>query len=273
MVPLQPDLMDSHKVRAVSRLEVVKTGRRRRWSEEDKVRIVAESYAGRRQVASSARRHGLSRPQAVRVFASTFEALGATSLLEQKRQRGNLAVDGRFFLRHYVLFVSRSVEVGPSSFRPANNWTEVEHGEQDLKLPTGCSADQRARPMFDFLPVNAPHNVVERVRCFFVDHGHDLAMAALLVGGAAAEQRVIACERQIEATRRLNRRLVRDLVFLHRLLSLEYVGDPNRIETSHFAELHPSSAAVEAICLLTDQLAELLHDIAAAGRGAAAGAK
>jgi transposase len=53
--------MDSHKVRAVSRLEVVETGRRRRWSEEEKLRIVAESYAGPRRVASTARRHGISR--------------------------------------------------------------------------------------------------------------------------------------------------------------------------------------------------------------------
>jgi transposase len=53
--------MDSHKVRAVSRLEVIETGRRRRWSEDEKLRIVAESYAGPRRVASTARRHGLSR--------------------------------------------------------------------------------------------------------------------------------------------------------------------------------------------------------------------
>jgi transposase len=53
--------MDSHKVRSVSRPEVVETGRRRRWSEEEKVRIVAESYAGPRRVASTARRHGISR--------------------------------------------------------------------------------------------------------------------------------------------------------------------------------------------------------------------
>jgi transposase len=53
--------MDSHKVRSVSRLEVIETGRRRRWSEEEKLRIVVESYAGPRRVASTARRHGISR--------------------------------------------------------------------------------------------------------------------------------------------------------------------------------------------------------------------
>ena len=44
----------------VSRLEVVDTGRSRRWSEEEKLRIVAESFSGPRLVSSTARRHGIS---------------------------------------------------------------------------------------------------------------------------------------------------------------------------------------------------------------------
>ena len=43
------------------RLEVVETGRRRRWTEDEKLRIVAESLSGVRQVSSTARRHGISR--------------------------------------------------------------------------------------------------------------------------------------------------------------------------------------------------------------------
>jgi transposase len=39
----------------------VETGRRRRWSEAEKLRIVEESEAGRRQVSATARRHGISR--------------------------------------------------------------------------------------------------------------------------------------------------------------------------------------------------------------------
>jgi transposase len=46
--------------RHVSRLEVVETGRRRRWSDGEKLRIVEESLAGPRQASATARRHGIS---------------------------------------------------------------------------------------------------------------------------------------------------------------------------------------------------------------------
>ena len=51
-----------HKSRPVfEHLEVVETGRRRRWTEDEKLRIVAESLSGTREVSSTARRHGISR--------------------------------------------------------------------------------------------------------------------------------------------------------------------------------------------------------------------
>jgi transposase len=43
----------------VSRLEVIQTGARRRWSAEEKRRIVAESESGPRQISATARRYGL----------------------------------------------------------------------------------------------------------------------------------------------------------------------------------------------------------------------
>lgn len=46
----------------VGRLEVVEMGRRRRWSVEDKIRIVEESLAGHRQASATARRHGIPNP-------------------------------------------------------------------------------------------------------------------------------------------------------------------------------------------------------------------
>ncbi|MDN4989106.1 transposase [Bradyrhizobium sp. WYCCWR 13022] len=47
----------------VSRLEVVSTGARRRWTMEEKQRIVSESYGGSRLVSVTARRNGLSTSQ------------------------------------------------------------------------------------------------------------------------------------------------------------------------------------------------------------------
>jgi transposase len=54
--------MDSHKRSTeVERLEVIETGRRRRWSDDEKLRIVLESLQTARAVSSTARRHGISR--------------------------------------------------------------------------------------------------------------------------------------------------------------------------------------------------------------------
>ena len=54
--------MDSDRRSAqVKRLEVVDTGRRRRWSEDEKLKIVLESLQAPRQVAATARRYGVSR--------------------------------------------------------------------------------------------------------------------------------------------------------------------------------------------------------------------
>jgi transposase len=50
-------LTDRHQI---SRLEVVDTGRRRRWSESEKLRIVEESLSVSRQASATARRHGIS---------------------------------------------------------------------------------------------------------------------------------------------------------------------------------------------------------------------
>ena len=52
--------IDSHHI---SRLEIVDTGRRRRWPDEAKLRIVKESFSGPRLSSATARRHGISRQQ------------------------------------------------------------------------------------------------------------------------------------------------------------------------------------------------------------------
>ena len=76
--------MGAHKDSSlISRLELVETGRRRRWSEAEKLRIVEESDIGHRQVSATARRNGISR----------------TLLMSWRRARdeGRLGFDGPVF--------------------------------------------------------------------------------------------------------------------------------------------------------------------------------
>lgn len=51
--------MDSH-THSVERLAIVETGRRRRWSDEEKLQIVSESLEGPRLASATARRYGIS---------------------------------------------------------------------------------------------------------------------------------------------------------------------------------------------------------------------
>ena len=54
--------MDSNKYSTeVERLGVVETGRRRRWTDDEKLRIVLESMQSPRAISSTARRYGISR--------------------------------------------------------------------------------------------------------------------------------------------------------------------------------------------------------------------
>src|SRR5437588_560490 len=57
----------------VQRLEVVDTGRRRRWSEDEKLRMVTESLGGPRLVSSTARRYGIS-PSLLFAWRRAFRA-------------------------------------------------------------------------------------------------------------------------------------------------------------------------------------------------------
>ena len=76
--------MGAHKDSSlISRLEIVETGRRRRWSEAAKLRIVEKSDNGHRQVSATARRNAISR----------------TLLMSWRRARdeGRLGFDGPVF--------------------------------------------------------------------------------------------------------------------------------------------------------------------------------
>ncbi|WP_143071474.1 transposase [Tranquillimonas rosea] len=54
-------MVDHSFMSQVEVLSVTDTGRRRRWTDAEKVRIVEESYAAPRMAAATARRHDISR--------------------------------------------------------------------------------------------------------------------------------------------------------------------------------------------------------------------
>jgi transposase len=56
-------MTDHTPISQVSRLEVISTGARRRWTLAEKQRIVAESYSAPQVVSATARRNGLSASQ------------------------------------------------------------------------------------------------------------------------------------------------------------------------------------------------------------------
>lgn len=75
--------MDSHtdSARRVQRLAIVETGRRRRWSEDEKLRIVLESLQGLRLVSATARRHGISRSLLL-IWRRAFAASRSSTVAE-----------------------------------------------------------------------------------------------------------------------------------------------------------------------------------------------
>jgi|tagenome__1003787_1003787.scaffolds.fasta_scaffold20943196_3 transposase len=66
----------------VSRLDVIDTGRRRRWSEDEKLRIVTESLAGPRLVSTTARRYGIS-PSLLFAWRRSFGTEPVAAVVEE----------------------------------------------------------------------------------------------------------------------------------------------------------------------------------------------
>lgn len=102
----------------ISRLEVITTGARRRWTPEEKRRILAESYDGPRQVSATARRHGLSTGQ---LFTWRREA----------RSEG-LVKDGAAAFARVV--VASGGDAPPMPFRQTDS---IRHGGMEIVLRNG----------------------------------------------------------------------------------------------------------------------------------------
>jgi transposase len=97
--------MDSlTETRPVTRLEVVDTGRRRRWSREAKLRIVEESFSAPREVSATARRHGIPNQllfswrkayREGRLGESRFCGFVPAKIIAEQSEKGAEAASGR----------------------------------------------------------------------------------------------------------------------------------------------------------------------------------
>jgi transposase len=107
--------MGAHKdIPVFSRLEIVETGRRRRWSDAEKLRIVEESDLGHRQVSATARRNGISR----------------TLLMSWRRARGEgrLGFDAVPSFTPLVVATAATPAAAPAKRRRRGGRIEVELG-------------------------------------------------------------------------------------------------------------------------------------------------
>lgn len=105
-------------------------------------------------------------------------------------------------------------------------------------------------------PTSAPFAALAH---FLLSHMDQLIDAAGVLGGQPAVRRTARLLEDVSTATALNRRLSRELVGLHRLLSLQAVDEPDSLEAGCFSEIDPSSPVVEQICLLTDQFRDHLE--------------
>ena len=115
--------------------------------------------------------------------------------------------------------------------------------------------------MYDGLPSFSLRDLLDEVRCFLCDHGHDLADAARLIAGASGEARVFAFALTLQNADTLDGGMRREHAALHALLALDSVQEGDPVEAFLLSGPGPGSRKVETICLLTDHLGDILSRI------------
>ena len=103
-----------------------------------------------------------------------------------------------------------------------------------------------------------PNGTLSLLHHFLADHQPGLRHAATLLGGqrgARLVDTIIDSLAHGEAISRATEHALRDL---YGILSLEHVHEEDREEAALFTAIDPSLPIVEEICLLTDQLRDVL---------------
>lgn len=107
--------------------------------------------------------------------------------------------------------------------------------------------------MFDI-----PYGAASALHIFAHDNMEGLQNAALLLGGRPWLTRTQRLMEDLRASPVTSRRVQREVIALHALLSLDHVHDEDRPEAGYFADLDPEQPYVEEICLLADGLTDAI---------------
>jgi hypothetical protein len=103
------------------------------------------------------------------------------------------------------------------------------------------------------------HDTLKDLREFMFSHDEALQNASVLLGGQPALRRTQALLDDIMSAPRLTRRIKREIVKLHDLLTLNTVHDLESLEAAYFADIDPASPIVEELCLLSEALKDAVY--------------
>lgn len=111
---------------------------------------------------------------------------------------------------------------------------------------------------FDPQP-SAADSIVPSAELFCAVHGSDLLMAAELLGGPKAARRLLNFLSRLQNRVSWEKQIRKELCWIRSLLALECVDDLESEEAACFAMIDPASDVVSDLCILHDQLDELLE--------------
>lgn len=87
-------------------------------------------------------------------------------------------------------------------------------------------------------------------------HHDALICSARLLGGDIAAKRAGRILDAVPRQTTVTRSFLCDLSWLHGLLTLEHVGDPDSDAAAYFSEIDPANPAFSEVCLLAERLGE-----------------
>ncbi|MSU90599.1 hypothetical protein GE300_13400 [Rhodobacteraceae bacterium 2CG4] len=125
--------------------------------------------------------------------------------------------------------------------------------------------------MFDHITTfTAPPCALDDLRAYLSDHRDALLDSAALLGDQPGVRLAQSVLDGFDTPGTPTRRTMRALDDLLDLLMLENVHDPDRIEAARFAMIDPANPIVEEVCLLADDLDDMLEAYRAVKNGGAA---